>query len=302
MPEKLPTTFKDSDYLKGRVPLPPDVYGLSVEDYSYCDDVAVVNGQTGSITLAIEDDSHFLCEGVHILSSLQTTSMDLITAQITESASGRSWSNRVVPLRDLAGLGCVPKYLTDPNLLRPASSVTIQFTNNTGSNVQIYAALIGKKIYDLDPRRAAFMARRQWFQYVLNVSTLAAGVNQKFFNVQIENKADFLLKRILSQQLWAYVMGATAGSESAEIMWNLRNKSTGKSLFNKKAAARLQVGQIAGEFFNNSASWSPGNAFPFKSPWNIRRNTIIEGEFDNRSNGATGELNFVLEGIKVFDV
>lgn len=303
--QKQGTEYRPADYLKGRVPLPPDVYGKEFDSYVYGDDVSIASGDTGVISLGIEDDSAFLVEGVQILSSLQNVSQDLATVQITESTgSGRNWSNVPVPLRDAAGRGDVPKFLTDPNILRPSSTIAIQITNNSGSTAQFYAGLTGKKLYGLTKEQLAFMARRQWFQYVLNVSTLAASVNEKLFTVQVENKADFLLKRLLSSQMIGAVIGATAGAESAEVLMNLRNKSTGKSLFNKKLAARLMVGQLAGEFFVPTAgqSWSAGAAFPLKTPWLLRRNTIIEGSFDNRSTDPiTNGFNLVLEGIKVFD-
>jgi hypothetical protein len=297
------TQYTPNDYLKGRVRLPPEIYGKPKDTFVYGDDIAIANGATGVLAIPIADDSHFLAEAVQIISSLQNNSQDLATVQITESGSGRSWSNKPVPLRDLAGRGDVCKYLSCPNILRPASTLYVQITNNTGGQAQFYVALVGRKIFDVTKDQASFMARRQWFQYVLNVPALAAAAAEKLFTVQVEDKADFLCHSILGSQLIGAVVGGAAGAESSEVMFNLRNKSTGNSLFVKKLAARLLVGQLAGEFFvpNAGQSFSPGAAFKLVNPWPLRRNTLIEGVFDNRGAADTGNFNLVLEGIKTFD-
>jgi hypothetical protein len=146
------------------------------------------------------------------------------------------------------------------------------------------------------------MARRQWFQYVLNVASLGAGASDTPYTVQVYNDSDFIVKRLLSSQLISQVIGDTAGTESAEVLWNLRDTSSDVSLFNKKMAARLIVGQLQGESWNDTKSFTNGQGFPLKLPWLVRRNGVLEGRFDNRSTDAiSSPMAIVLEGIKTFE-
>lgn len=295
--------FNPEDYLRGKVRIPPSVRAKVDESSVYGDDLKIPNGQTKVITLAIDDGSHFLVEAVQILSGLQTNLQDLVTVMITESSSLRSWSNVPVPLRDLAGHGVAWRKLKYPNILRPASTISIQITNNSGTDAQFYVALAGRRIFDVTPAEADLLARRMFFQYVVQVAGIAATTFEQSFTVQVENYADFVICRLLGSQIWSAVIGAAAGPVSSELLMNLKNRTTTRSLFNKKLAARLLVGTFEGPTFVPGAgqSFVPCNPFELPAPWPLRRNTVVEAVFDNLANAATGAFSLTLEGFKIFD-
>jgi hypothetical protein len=294
--------FNPKHYLLGRVALPPWVHDLRQRPFFYADDLSIANGTSGRLDIQIHDDAHFLVEGIHIISGDQTRSQDQATVQITDTTSGRTWSNDAIPLRDLAGKGDSPMYLNEPNLLRPTSTLAVQITNNIGSTAQFYVMLHGRKIYDMRKDQADFLTRRLWFQYRMNVASLAASAVDTVAALQVYADSDFFVKKLLSSQLINAVIGATGGAESQEVMLNLRDTVADVNLFSEKAAARLVFGMRAGEIFASNASWANGQPFCLKKPWLIRRNSVIEGRFDNRSTTAISSgFNLVFEGIRVFD-
>lgn len=289
-------------YLMGRNPVPSWLLSKPSEGFVYPGDKSIANGVASSLTIQIDNDAHFLVEAIQLISGLQTRSQDLADVQISDSVGGMPWSNVALPMRDLAGKGDCPKYLSHPNLIAPGATVTLAIQNLTGSDTQFYAALVGRKIANITPNEEAFLRKRLWFQHVISVATLAASSARTTASVQVQPDGSFLCYRLLSQELLTAVIGATAGTESAEVMMNLSQTGSGKKLFGKNLAARLVVGQLAGEVHNNAASWGNGQAFALRKPWYFPKSAVIEAEFDNRSTDAiTNGFRLVLEGIKVFD-
>ena len=315
MPEQMPSerNFRERDYVLGRIKVPPEVLSLPSRFFVYAADTAqnatstltnglITNGASATVQIQVDDSSYFLVEAISIISGLQTVSQDLATAQITDTTTARAWSDLVVPLRDLGGKGDAPKYLTDPQLLRPTSTVNVQITNSTGSSAAFYVALIGRKIYGMREDLASIMLRRLWFQYVINFSAgLAASAVATKANALIYNESDFMLKRILSQQLINAVYGATGGAESQEIMMQLRDSNGDRNYFNQKLPARLVMGSHAGEVTSVANSWSNGNPVNFLKPILVRRNALIEADLDNKSTATISAFRLTLEGCRIFD-
>lgn len=302
--------FDLRQYIQGRVPLPPWVHGKKQKPFAFSGKTinaagtatAIANAGTGVITINIHDDAYFLVEQIQMMSSLQTSSQDLATVQFTDTTTSQPWSNVAVDMRDAAGTGQNPKYLSDPNILRPSSTFVAQITNNTGSSAEFYLLLVGRKIYGLSDQEATILTRRMWFQYVMAVSSIAASTNNASGALQIFNESDFKLKKLLSQDLINTIMGAAAGSESAEIECQFRNTTSDENLFNQAAAARLIFGMKQGENpITGNAAWVNGSEFCLKKPWDIRRNSQIAGTFNNLSTDATGAFNLTFEGIRIFD-
>lgn len=292
--------FDNRHYIQGRVALPPWLLEKKARPFVYSGKKTINNGLSDTLTIQIQDDSYFVVEQIQALSGLQTVSMDLATAQITDTTTSQAWSNVAVPLRDLAGLGLNPKYLDNPNILRPTSTVNIQITNNTGSNTTFYFAFVGRKVYGLSEAEMKVLSRRMWYQYVLAVTSLGAGsVNQKH-QVQVYNESDFLLKKLLSQQMINAIQGAAAGAESAEIEMQLIDTASDTRLFSDFTAARLLFGALQADQ-NATPDWGQGAAFCLKKPLFVRRNSIIQGLFNNLAAGASGAFNLTLEGIRIFD-
>ena len=294
--------FNPEHYLKGRVALPPSVLSKPSEPFVYGGDISVLNGNSATLQIQINDDSHFLVEQIAIFTGQQGIAQDAATVQITDTSTSRSWSNTAVPLRDIAGLGMNPKYLQHPNLLKPTTTLAVQITNNVGSTQQFYVALIGRKIYGLEKFESDFMSRRMWYQYVMNVPSLGASVNNQSAELQVYNESDFMVFKLISQQLINAVIGATGGAVSNEVLVSFKDTTTDKSLFNQPVAARLVIGAYAGEIVAVANSWGYGLPECIKKPWLIRRNGKITGYFTNLSTTAiSGGFNVVFEGIRIFD-
>lgn len=294
--------FDLRQYIHGRVPLPPWVYGKKQRPFGFTANASIANGNVGNLTFNIHDDAYFLVEAIQGITSLQTASQDLVTVQFTDTSSSQSWSNVAANWRDAVGTGYSPKYLSDPNILRPSSTLVAQITNNSGSTVQAYMLLMGRKIYGLSEAEAAILSRRMWFQYILDAATIAGSTNNASRDLQFFNESDFIVKKLLSQSLVNAVIGAALGSESAEVECNFRNTTTDENLFDDFVPARLIFGAHQ---MNNpvaaQAAWTNGSPFCLKKPWTIRRNSRLAGLFNNLSTDATGAFQIVFEGIRTFD-
>ena len=136
--------------------------------------VQVADGASVVIPIQVDDSAYFLVEAVHIISSLQGITQDKATVQVTDTTTSKPWSDLPVPLRDFAGKGDSPKYLSDPQILRPTGTLAVQITNNTGAAAAFYVAFIGRKIYGVTEDMASLLMRRSYFQYVANFASLAA--------------------------------------------------------------------------------------------------------------------------------
>ncbi|HXT00361.1 MAG TPA: hypothetical protein VN915_06775 [Elusimicrobiota bacterium] len=296
-------------YILGVDPILPDVAKLESRPFIYAMDtdtqngVQLASGQAANLQIQIDDGSYFLVEQIHIISGLKTVSMDKALVQITDTTTSRAWSDQPVPLRDIAGRGDAPKYLSDPNLLRPTSTLNVQITNNTGSSAAFYAALIGRKIIGLSEAQANIMLRRLWFTYVMNLpSGLGASAVDTQAQVKIYNESDFILKKLSAQQMISAWAAASGGALSDEIMVMLRDTTADRNFMNQKLPLRLIAGQYAGAVTSVANSWAGGSPETLKKPALIRRNGILAGFFDNKSTTAvTGPVNLTCEGIRVFD-
>lgn len=295
------SVYKPEDYLYGRVVLPPWAYQKRQFPYIYANDASIANGATGQIDIIIEPDAFFLVEGIQIVPSVIGAYEDAVV-QISDTTTNAPWSNATVNLRDIAGKGDSPKYLADPILTYPSSTLQIKITNSIGSTRQFYVALHGRKIYDLTTAEATFLMRRQWFQYVLTLPTLTTGQVNQTASLNIFNESDFLLKKIYSTDIIQFVVNtATAGSESAEIMMQLLDGVTSQNFFSRKLAARLIVGSQYDAYASGGASFTNATGFTLKKPIFIQRNGQILGTFDNRSTTTATALKLVFEGVRVFD-
>ena len=306
--------FRDRDYTTGRVRLPPDVaampdsrffiYGGDTESAG----ATIAAGATATISLQIDDSAYFLVEAISAKSSLLSVAADQILCQLTDTTTARPWSDNPVPLRDFAGLGFSPKYLNDPQLVRPTATLNIQVTNNTGSAVTIYFALIGRKLPSLTEAQAILMLKRSWFQYVIKFAGgIGASAVAVHAQTKVQNDSDFFVKKLLSQQVLNALQALAGGPLSQELMVLLRDTNGDRNYANQKIPASLLFGALAGQPLANFATtpavspWSMGDAMSLPKPILIRRNSIVDIEMDNRSASAvTSDLNIVLEGIRVF--
>lgn len=301
--------YSPNDYLLGRCKLPPSVAAKRQKSYAYAGDVTVNNNTSARLDIALDADSFFLVEGIEMLSSLQTNAEDTLTVQVSDTTYSQTWSNVAVNLRDLAGKGAYTHPLKFPNMLVPSGTLSLSITNSSGSNAQVYAVVHGRKFYDLTDAEMNFLKRRMWYQYVMQVTSLAAQTPGTIINMQIFNESDFLLKYLVSWGAWKYIVGATAGTigsvTSPEIKCNFRDTSADRNFFSQNACLRLVVGAYTNIWQASATAFVPGagweGQFEFFKPMFIRRNAMIQGTFDNFSNGSTGAFLVVFEGARIFD-
>lgn len=295
--------FKAEDYLYGRVVLPPWCYDQDHRQFPfiYANDRSVANGATSELDIILDADAHFLVEGIEIVPSING-SYENAFIQIQDTTTNAPWSNTTINLRDFAGKGDNPKYLSDPVLVFPSGTLQIFITNNIGSTRQFYVALHGRKIYGLTVPEATFLMKRQWYQYALTLPTMTSGQVNQQSTLNILNESDFLIKKMYSTDIIQFVINtATAGSESAEIMMQLQDGNTNLNFFSKKLAARLVVGSQFDAYNSGGASFTNASGFALRKPIFIRRNGQIIGNFDNRSTTTATGLKLIFEGCRVFN-
>ena len=296
-----PGLYTPQDYLVGNVRLPPDVATLPQKSYVYGDDISIANNATGILSLALDADSHFLVEGIEILSSLQTAAGDSATIQITDTTYSQSWSNVAVPMRDLAGYGAMTHELKYPNMLAPTATVNVSINNTGGATQEFYVALHGRKFYNVTDAQRAFLMQRMFYQYAMQVPLLAAAAVGINVNMQLFNESDFILDRMISYQMWNEIMGNTIGAVSGEVLCNFRDTSSDRNFYNKNLALRLVVGTYFAPVTNkgNYVPWSEGQ-FRWVKPMFIRRNGQIQGTFTNLSSDTVLASSVIFEGARVW--
>ncbi len=293
--------YVPQDYLVGNCKLPPDVASLPQKSYAYAGDISIANNTTNILSLALDADSHFLVEGIEILSSLQTAAGDSATIQITDTTYSQPWSNVAVPMRDLAGYGAMTHEMKWPNMLAPTATINLTINNTGGATQQFYVALHGRKFYNVTDAQRAFMMQRMFYQYVMQVPQLAVSSTGAVVNMQLFNESDFILDRMISYQLWNEIMGNTIGAVSGEVKCNFRDTSSDRNFFSQQTALRLVVGTYFAPVTNkgNYVPWSEGQ-FRWVKPMFIRRNGQIQGTFDNLSTDTVLASSLVFEGARVW--
>lgn len=293
--------YTPQDYLVGNVRLPPDVAVLPQKSYVYGGDVSIANNNSAILSLALDADSHFLVEGIEILSSLQTAAGDSATIQITDTTYSQPWSNVAVPMRDLAGYGAMTHEIKYPNMLAPTATININITNTGGATQQFYVALHGRKFYNVTDAQRAFLMQRMFYQYIMQVPLLAGGSTGTQVNMQLFNESDFILDRMISYQIWNEIMGNTIGAVSGEVKCNFRDTSSDRNFYNQNLALRLVVGSYFAPVTNkgNYVPWSEGQ-FRWIKPMFIRRNGQLQGTFDNLSSDSVLASSLTFEGARVW--
>jgi hypothetical protein len=293
--------YTPQDYLVGNCKLPPDVAILPQKSYVYGGDISVANNATAILSIALDADSHFLVEGIQILSSLQTAAGDSATIQISDTTYSQPWSNVAVPMRDLAGYGSITHELKWPNMLAPTATLNITITNNGGATQQFYIGLNGRKFYNITDAQRGFLMQRMFYQYVMQVPQLTTGQAGIQANLQLFNESDFILDRMVSYQMWQTIMAASAGTVSGEVTCNFRDTSSDRNFYNQQLSLRLVVGTYWAPAVNAGTyvPWSEGQ-FRFIRPMFMRRNGQIQGVFTNLSVSTIAASSIIFEGARVW--
>lgn len=294
-------SYVPQDYLVGNCRLPPDVVILPQKSYAYGSDISIANNTSAILSIPMDADSHFLVEGIEILSSLQTAAGDSATIQISDTTYSQPWSNVAVPMRDIAGYGAITHELRFPNMVAPTATINLNITNTGGATQQFYVALHGRKFYNVTDAQRAFLMQRMFYQYVMQVPTLAVSSTGTTVNMQLFNESDFILDKMLSYQMWNEIMGNTLGAVSGEVKCNFRDTSSDRNFYNQNLALRLVVGTYWAPPLNKSGyvPFSEGQ-FRWVKPMFIRRNGQIQGTFDNLSTDTVVASSVVFEGARIW--
>ncbi len=295
-------TYTDKDYMYGRVTLPPWAYHDPITQYPYVytGKVTVTGSTTALLDVPIEPDAYFLVEGISIIPSF-TGSYENVRVQIFDTSTNKFWSNATVNLRDIAGKGDSPKYLTDARLVFPSATLRLSIVNS-GSTATFYVAFHGRKIYNLTPPQASFLLKRQWYQYLVAVPAINAGIVNTPTTLNIFNESDFLNKKIYSTDIIQFVINtATAGTESGEVLMQLKNGSSDKNFFANSLPVRLVAGSQYCAYAAGGASFTNAEGFTLKKPIFLPKTSSVLCYFTNLSAtnlplGAT----VALEGCQVF--
>lgn len=125
------------------------VYNTSFSDLN--------SGQSQTKSIQIQANSHFEVQklaftafyGAAAADQNTTLAVPLVSVLITDTGSGRQWSDQAVQLTSLFGTGQLPALLPTPRILPAASQITIQVNNLfTAQNIVLLTlAFIGRKVY-----------------------------------------------------------------------------------------------------------------------------------------------------------
>ena len=295
-----PPALEWAAYQAGMLKLPSSIKPKVGLFFDYGDDLSIATGTSGVLNIGTEPASDFMIESIEIISSLQTSSDDLFTVQISDTTYGNPWSNVSVPGRDIAGIGYAPKILTYPQFIQPAATINVNITNNSGSTAQFYVSMKGHRIVNLTDAERNLLKKRQWYQYVMSVPTIAGSTGPVLQQMQIYSESDFLIKSLLSWELTKATLTATQGGVSGEMMTLIRDLSSGYQLQNKPHAARLMFGASRLIWQNAATAYVGGSPYNLTKPYLAKRNTTLEAQFTNLATSASGAFHLVFEGARLY--
>jgi hypothetical protein len=108
-------------------------------------------------SIQIQANSHFEVQklafawfyGGAVADPNTTLAVPMVTVLITDTGSGRQWSDQAIQLTSLFGTGQLPAILPTPRVLPAASQITVQVNNLfTGQALPLLTlAFIGRKVY-----------------------------------------------------------------------------------------------------------------------------------------------------------
>lgn len=299
--------YQPKDYLAGRIVLPPWFYSKPTRFFTYGDSLSVTNNTSGRLDVTLDADSYFLVEAVNIVTNLSLTQLCNYASdiQIVDSTYGQAWSNAPVPLKDISGVGSKPKKLHYPNLLRPSATLSFMITNNWSSTQTYYCSFVGRRVYNMTEQEAAFLSQRSFYQYVMSIPAISAGVLGTKTTIQLLGNQDFILKKIFSSELLENQADANSDA-GTDVTGQIRDATNDYYLFNKKLHTRLWTGSMqtrvstqkpAADTYQNY-SFSDGFALP-KALY-LRANAILEGDWDNVGSNNLAASRVTFEGFKIY--
>lgn len=114
---------------------------------------AIASGANATSSVTIQSDSHFLLHSLVFVCFDNTTNGNIAipdtSIQITDTGSGTNLFDGPVRITNVAGTAQLPALLLPPRLFAPASTVSVQLTNNVSTNAQRYEVVfVGEKIFD----------------------------------------------------------------------------------------------------------------------------------------------------------
>lgn len=117
--------------------------------------LAANTSQTNAIQ--IQANSHFEVKklafvcfyGVGVADTNTTLAIPAVSVLITDTGSGRQWSDQAIQLTSMFGTGMLPAILPTPRILPAASQITVQVNNLfTGQAISLLTlGFVGRKVY-----------------------------------------------------------------------------------------------------------------------------------------------------------
>jgi len=307
-----------NDYKWGKVPIHPLLYTKRQRFFAY--GTTIVPGSSNALKtadIAVDKDSHFLCEAIQIYrGGAGAGGSDIINIlncgvtyySIQDLSYDKRWANDTVPIYDGSGLGSNTKYLTDPILVKPSTVLRVGI--DVGANGTFYVGLIGRKIYGVTDDEWGLVNKKQWYSYIMRFPTIPKGGAEQIVTTQVFSDADFVLKRLLgSLILGETLLQSVGGGANVNPIFNVRFTAMDKNLQNKKISVLIGTGEMQGfvnsQTFGSDTVYSPSFGEPvlIMPPLKIPRNTIIEVRIANPDlNVDLGvPLRMTFEGIHVYD-
>ncbi len=113
---------------------------------------AIPDDATVSGFLQVQADSDFVMSYIaaDAIDAAGTAVLDdpVITAQITDTGSGKTFFSNPTLLSLVTGKGGFPFLLPAPRVVNPNTNIKVDITNRTGANVTaVYISFIGARIY-----------------------------------------------------------------------------------------------------------------------------------------------------------
>lgn len=300
--------FNPSDYMTGKVKLPPWIKNKKQHHYVYTASQSMASTASPNfqiIPITIQKDAHFLVEAISIRETAATSISGLpSTCQFVDLGRNQAWSSGFTRIADATGGGSNMKLLTCPNLLLPASTFNVNY-RSTATSI-CYVSLIGRKIFGLTKEEVEFLSKRLAYQYVLTVPAISANTFGTTSSVQIYSESDFLLRSLVSVGAWE-ATAVNSTSDTAETVMQLRDTSKDRSFFSKKVSTTAFLGGKTtqaimglGVASSSSGIYTWGEPFHFPKPIKLNRNATVQGTFDNASSRSLATFNILLEGIRMF--
>jgi hypothetical protein len=172
--------------------------------------------QSADLVVNVLPDSYFVAK------KLVVTSTGSFTVQMYDGSTGKLLQAFPVNNVNVFGTIQLPNVLLDPIVLPPSSSIVFKVTDTSNAGNTIQISLVGYRHYDLSkpPMFGKLGKPFRWFQYVVNSTVAANGQTTPF--IKVDADADFLVRKIISNQTSASLLAMISDASSGDQWFDLQ--------------------------------------------------------------------------------